>query len=157
MDGFIKLPRSLTDWEWYKDQNTKALYIHFLYRANFKDCRFCGIDVPRGSFVSSFQKLSEETGLSVKQIRTSLKKLENSGNVAHKGQSKYTVFTVFNMETEEEWGKQRASKGQAKGNNRRKKEREEGKNIYNAHANKFNKVAQRVYDFDAINKKIMEG
>ena len=52
MSDYIKLYRSLIDWEWYKNINTKVLFIHMLLKANWKDGRFEGKIIPRGSFVS---------------------------------------------------------------------------------------------------------
>ena len=93
---YIKLSRKILDWEWYGDVNTCRLFIHMLLKANWKDGRFQGADVPRGSFVSSISKLSAETSLSVREVRTALSHLEQTGEVTHKGQAKYSVFTVKN-------------------------------------------------------------
>lgn len=93
---YIKLSRKILDWEWYGDANTCRLFIHMLLKANWKDGRFQGVDVPRGSFVSSIAKLSAETSLSVREVRTALSHLEQTGEVTHKGQAKYSVFTVKN-------------------------------------------------------------
>lgn len=93
---YIKLSRKILDWEWYGDVNTCRLFIHMLLKANWKDGRFQGVDVPRGSFVSSIAKLSAETSLSVREVRTALSHLEQTGEVTHKGQAKYSVFTIKN-------------------------------------------------------------
>lgn len=34
--GFIALHRSLLKWEWYTDENTKALFIHLLLTVNYE-------------------------------------------------------------------------------------------------------------------------
>ena len=51
MDGHIKLYRKFLDWEWYQDINTKVLFIHMLMKANWKDGKFMGTTIPRGSIV----------------------------------------------------------------------------------------------------------
>lgn len=33
MRGFIKLSRNILKWEWYKDSNTKAVWLHCLLMA----------------------------------------------------------------------------------------------------------------------------
>lgn len=81
MSGHIKLERKIIDWEWYKDINTKCLFIHLLLKANWKDGRFCGKVIERGSLVTSLQKLSEETGLTVREVRTALTHLEDTGEI----------------------------------------------------------------------------
>ena len=76
---YVKISRKILEWEWYTDANTKVLFLHILLKANWKDGRFQGIEVPRGSFVTSLQNLAAETGLTVRNVRTALKHLENTG------------------------------------------------------------------------------
>lgn len=98
MDGYIKLLRKFLEWEWYSDNNTKILFIHMLLRTNWKDGNFRGTTVSRGSFVSSLQKLAEETNLSVREIRTAINHLKTTGEVTSKAYPKFTVFTVNNYD-----------------------------------------------------------
>lgn len=96
--GWIKVNRKLLNWEWYKETNTKSLFIHALLRANFDDQKFQGIIVPRGSFVSSYPNLAAETGLSVQNIRTALKRLISTGELTVKKYPKFTLFKVENYD-----------------------------------------------------------
>lgn len=93
---YVKINRSLLEWGWYQDKNTCRLFIHMMLKANWKDGFFLGIEIKRGSFVSSLAKLSEETNLSVREIRTALKHLESTGEVTSTKYNKFTVFTVNN-------------------------------------------------------------
>lgn len=67
-------------------------------KANWKDGKFQGTTVPRGSFVSSTKKLSEETKLTEREIRTAISNLKKTGEVTSKSTNKYTVFTVVNYD-----------------------------------------------------------
>lgn len=96
MSDYIKLYRSLLEWEWYKNINTKVLFIHMLLKANWKDGKFEGKVIPRGSFVSSLTKLAEETDLTIREVRTAILHLETSGELTIKRHSKYSVFTIKN-------------------------------------------------------------
>lgn len=96
--GWIKVNRKMLNWEWYKEVNTKSLFIHALLRANFDDQKFQGIIVPRGSFVSSYPNLAAETGLSVQNIRTALKRLISTGELTVKKYPKFTLFKVENYD-----------------------------------------------------------
>lgn len=96
MSDYIKLYRSLLEWEWYKNINTKVLFIHMLLKANWKDGKFEGKVIPRGSFVSSLSKLSEETDLTIREVRTAILHLETSGELTIKRHSKYSIFTIKN-------------------------------------------------------------
>jgi hypothetical protein len=94
MQGWIKLHRQLLEWEWYDDINTSRLFIHLLLRANHKDNNWKGKLIKRGQLISSLDKLSTETGLSKSQIRTSIKKLISTHEIAHEGKAQHTVFTI---------------------------------------------------------------
>lgn len=93
---YIKLSRKILEWEWWEDINTCRLFIYCLLKANWKDARFKGIVIPKGSFVSSIPKLSEETSLTVREVRTAISHLKSTGEVTCKSYAKYTVFTVKN-------------------------------------------------------------
>ena len=97
--GFIKLHRSILDWEWYDDPNTMRLFLHCLLKANHKDNNWRGILIKRGTFLTSLEKLSEQTKLSVSQIRTSLKKLKQTNEIASLSHARHRVITVVAYET----------------------------------------------------------
>lgn len=95
---YIKISRKILEWEWYKDANTKVLFLHILLKANWKPGRFQGVEVPRGSFVTSLQNLAIETGLTVRNVRTALKHLENTGEVTSNRHAKFSVITIKNYD-----------------------------------------------------------
>jgi hypothetical protein len=97
-NGYIKLHRSLIKWEWYTDANTLRLFLHCLLMANHSDVKFRGVLIKRGSFQTSFQMLSAETGLSIQNIRTSLNKLEVTGELTHQSTTKNSMITVNNYD-----------------------------------------------------------
>ena len=92
--GWIKLHRQLLEWEWYSDVNVRLVFIHCLLKANFEDKKWRGQEIKRGSFVSSYGNLAKEIGISVKQLRTSISKLEKTSEMAIKSNTKNTVFTI---------------------------------------------------------------
>lgn len=77
MSGWIKLFRQIKDWEYYKDIPTKTLFIHLLASAAYADYKIqkYNIIIPAGYYYTSIRQLSEETGLTVQEVRTALKKL----------------------------------------------------------------------------------
>lgn len=96
MSGHIKLDRKILEWEWYSDINTFRLFVHMILKANWKDCNFRGTTVPRGSFVSSIGRLSEETSLTEREIRTAISHLKMTGELTSKSTNRFTVFTIKN-------------------------------------------------------------
>lgn len=96
--NWVKLFSKFMNWEWYKDSNTKDLFIHCLLKANWKDGRFEGVEIKRGSFVTSLKSLSEELGMTIQEIRTSLKHLISTNELTSKSTNKYRIITIVNYE-----------------------------------------------------------
>jgi hypothetical protein len=94
MSGFITLHRKLLDWEWYNDTNTKSLFLHCLLKANWENKHWQGIEIKKGSFITSLNELSKELKLSNQRIRTSLSKLEKTKEIVVKSTNKYTLLTI---------------------------------------------------------------
>lgn len=92
--GYIKLWRSLLKWEWYSDVNVSRLFIHLLLTANYEDTTWRGETIHRGQRLTSVAKLSEETGLTTKEVRTALNKLTRTNELTIKTTNKFSVITV---------------------------------------------------------------
>lgn len=112
MGNYIKIDRKILEWEWYKNINTCRLFFHFLLKANWKDGRFEGNDVPRGAFVTSVKKLALETALTEDEVRTALLHLIQTGEVTKQTTNKFTVITVSNYELYQEIPKQNPNSSQ---------------------------------------------
>lgn len=95
-NGWIKLYRSILDWEWWDDTNTRALFIYCLLMANSEERQWRGMTIPAGSFVTSREGLADGTGLSEQQVRTSLGKLKSTGEITSKSTNKNTIITICN-------------------------------------------------------------
>ena len=98
-DGWIKLHRSILDWEWHDDPNTFCLWIHLLLMANHDEQKWHGMAIPRGSLLTSREKLADISKLSTQNVRTSLKKLTKSQNLTIKSTKQYTLITICNYNT----------------------------------------------------------
>ena len=95
MQGWVKLHRKLTEWEWYTDVPTKTLFIHLLLVANHELKFWRGQPIDRGELVTSVSILSKETGLSKQQVRTALDKLTNSNQIEKTSTNRYTFIKVL--------------------------------------------------------------
>ena len=95
-----------TDWEWYENTNVFRLFYHCLLHTNLEDRRYCGKEIKAGQFVSSRARISAETGLTVDQVRTALKKLKDTGYISTKSTNKYTIYTVIGYQTYIDCGQQ---------------------------------------------------
>lgn len=97
--GFVKIYRSMIDWEWYKETNTKSLFLHLLLTVEIKDKKFQGYVIPKGSRVCSYPKLSEETGLSIQSVRTAINHLKSTGELTVSKTPKFSIISIKN------WGR----------------------------------------------------
>lgn len=151
-EGYIKIHRKILDWEWYTDQNTFCVFLHCLFKANWKDGRFRGIEIPRGSFVTSLQTLSDELNMSVKSVRTALDHLKTTGELASKTYPHWRVITVVKYNDYQDDGrlngKQTASKGQTNGKQvatiEEYKNKKNNKNIYSTRRKNPNEDLQNI-------------
>ena len=108
--GYIKLWRSMLTWEWYDDPPTMVIYVHLILSANIDNVIWHGIEIPRGSLISSYAKIAKRTGLSIQQTRTAISHLETTGEITRSAHSKFTVFTLNNYDKFQEVTQKSTSK-----------------------------------------------
>lgn len=94
MEGWVKIHRKLINWEWYKDNNVKIVWLHLLLNANHEDRKWQGIEIKKGQLVTSYDHLAKQTGLTVSQIRTAINKLKLTNEITIKITSKYSLITI---------------------------------------------------------------
>ena len=110
--GWIKLHRSLLDWEWYDDVNVMRLFLHCVLKANHTEKQWRGVTIKRGQFYTSLDTLSKELGLSIQKIRTAISKLESTGEITSKQHAKARMVTVINYDNHQADNKQVTSNQQ---------------------------------------------
>lgn len=96
MGNYIKIDRKILEWEWYSNINTCRLFVHMLLKANWKDGKFEGKVIPRGSFISSYPTLERETQLTNREIRTAIEHLKTTGELTVEKTNRYSIFTINN-------------------------------------------------------------
>lgn len=96
MEGWIKIHRKLSEWEWYNDSKMVHLFLHLLLFANHKDGNFQGTNVKRGQVITGRHKLSASTGMSEQNIRTCLIKLESTNEITIETTNKNSLITLVN-------------------------------------------------------------
>lgn len=100
-NGWIKIHRSILHWEWYEDSATFKLFLHLILVANYNDKKFKGEEIQRGEVVRTYANLAKDSGLTIQQVRTALKKLESTGEIkiCKHLNTKSTRVTVLNYTT----------------------------------------------------------
>jgi biotin operon repressor len=94
MNGYVRAWRSLVDWEWYKDTNTKCLFLHLLLTANHSSGRWEGMAINPGQLITSSSALAKAIGLSRQNVRTALTKLKSTSEITIKSTNQYILITI---------------------------------------------------------------
>ena len=112
INGWIKLHRVFTEWEWYKKSEMVHLFIHLLMKSNHSDRPWQGIIVKRGQCITGLESLHRDTGISNRTIRTCLSRFEKSGEIDKQTTNKFTIITLVNYDTYQLEGKEESEKRQ---------------------------------------------
>ena len=95
MKGWIKLFRQITDWELYRDINSKVLFFHILLKTAYEDYTDeQGFKIHAGYYLTSIRQLADETGLSIRQVRTALDKLIATHSLTQQTTHRGTLIKV---------------------------------------------------------------
>ena len=100
--GWIKLHRSILEWEWWDDRNARDLFIYCLLKANHEDVKWHGQIIERGTFITSRDELAKKTGLTIQQTRTALEKLISTSEITKQTTNKITIITICNYDKYQE-------------------------------------------------------
>lgn len=93
---FIKLDRNIRNWGWYQNANTFRVFIHCLLCANVTKGFFEGVQINRGEFATSYEKIARTLNLTVSEVRTAINHLKSTGEIATKIYSKFQVISILN-------------------------------------------------------------
>jgi biotin operon repressor len=110
--GYVKVYRSMLDWEWYDDTAAVRLMLHLILTANWETRSWHGQDIAPGQLITSMDKLAETLGTSRSAIRRTLDKLKLSGEVTIKTNNHWTTLTLANWA---EYQEQQATTDQPRG------------------------------------------
>lgn len=96
--GFIKLSRNMLGWRWYRDNNTKAVFVHLLLDAAWEPKKVDGIQLHRGQCFVSMPKLTKALHMGMSSIRTALNHLQETGEITVESNHKGNLVSVSNYE-----------------------------------------------------------
>ena len=98
-EGYIKLYRSLLNWEWIDKPETLSTFLFLILSANHSDKEWHGTTIKRGQTVTSYNEICTKLGLTVAQVRTSIKRLISTGEITHQKTNRYSLITIRNYDT----------------------------------------------------------
>ena len=87
------------EWRWYHNSTMVHLWVNLLISARKEDGWHGMVEVKRGQVITSLSKLSAETGISIRKIRTCLSNLVKSGEIKEITNNHYRIITIidYNM------------------------------------------------------------
>ena len=94
--GWLKLHRRLLNWEWYRDVNTKTVFVHLLLTANYGVSKHKGFTLSEGQRITSVSEVSAETGLTIREVRTAFEHLKSTNELTIKTTNKFSLVTLVN-------------------------------------------------------------
>jgi hypothetical protein len=95
-DGYIRIHRSMLDWEWYSDEAAKCLFLHLLLSVNWKHGKWRGHDVEPGTMICSIDGLAETMGWTRSKLRHTISKLKKTGEIETTTTNHWTAITLVN-------------------------------------------------------------
>lgn len=117
--GYVKLFRSIVDWEWAADPNVLSVFVHIMVRVNREAKTWQGIAIPAGAFLTSRSTLAEKCGLTEKQVRRALDVLERADSIKRERAGFGLLVTLVNwaqyQEAEATKGRKKADRGAGSG------------------------------------------
>lgn len=103
--GFVKLPRSLLEWRWYGDLNTRSLYIHLLMTAAWDDAVYMNREIKRGQCCTTVKELAAINQRTIQQTRTALNHLVSTNDITIEAPPQLSILTLTNYDELQPVGK----------------------------------------------------
>ena len=97
-NGYIKIHRTLLEWEWFDSAEMVKVFLYLLLSANYEERNWRGMTIKRGQLVTSWESLSRATRLSVRTLRTCIGRLENDKAIIRKTTSQFSIITICNYD-----------------------------------------------------------
>ena len=86
------------EWRWYHNRTMVHLWVNLLISAREEDGWHGMVEVKRGQVITSLSKLSAETGISIRKIRTCLSNLVKSGEIKEMTNNHYRIITIIDYD-----------------------------------------------------------
>ena len=118
MNGWIRLDRKIQDSFMWDDPESLKLWLYLLMGAAIEDktVSFNGkpLNLKRGQIVFGLHSASTRLGISVRRLRTTIKRFENCHQIDKQNFNKYSIISITNYCKYQDSDKQTTSKRQPK-------------------------------------------
>lgn len=97
-NGWVKNWRKLKEWQWYAVPNMAHLFQHLIREANHETQYWRDVRIERGQILTGLDSLQRQTGITVRSLRTCLKRLKSTGEIARQTTNRFSLITINNYE-----------------------------------------------------------
>lgn len=94
MGRWIKIYDKFLQWEWFSKAEMVQLFTYFLLKANDRPNSWQGIQIGRGQLLTTNATIRHDLGLSAQTVRTCIKRLITTGEIAYKSTNRYVIITI---------------------------------------------------------------
>jgi hypothetical protein len=98
MNGYVKLYRSILEWEWLDDPVTVQVWVYCLAKANYSIQRWHGEILQPGQFITSLGHMAKELGITRQKLKTAINHLKSTNNLTSTSTNKWTLITIEKWE-----------------------------------------------------------
>jgi len=99
MEGWFKIHRKITQWDWADSPKHVNVFLHLLARCNYKKSSWRGKEILPGQILTGRKQISKWAGVSEQSVRTVLNDLKSTSNLTIKSYPKYSIITITNWES----------------------------------------------------------
>lgn len=96
--GYVKIYQNLVKWCYYRDIPVKNVYIHLILTAAQAPFQWEGKTIHTGQLITSYKALANDLGLTIRQIRTAIKKLCLAGEISIETSNRNSIITLNNFD-----------------------------------------------------------
>ena len=96
--GWIKIHRSLLNWEWWDDPVMVKAFLCMLFLCSTQVRRHHGRELAPGQFVTSRQMLAAFIGISEQQVRTVIRRMRQTGEIIVESTKQQTLISIVHWD-----------------------------------------------------------
>lgn len=96
--GYVRVYRSIADWEWYHDDRCVRLFLHLLIKSNWSEGTWKGKPIVPGQIITSSVKLGEQLGWNRSAVVRTLDKLKSTGELDIQTNNHWSLVTLANWD-----------------------------------------------------------
>jgi len=96
--GWIKLHRSMLEWEWWGDERMVKMFVYLLLSCNTEPGNFHGETVLPGEVIVGRKMLSERLHMPERVVRSTLDKLTSTGEIVRWTNNHFTKISIRNWD-----------------------------------------------------------